>query len=397
MLPVMLVVGTRPEGIKMMPVYFALKRAGIATLICSTGQHDHLLQEVFDMFGVVPDIKLSIMQPHQTLTYVTTAVLTEIRTIYQTYKPSTVLVQGDTTTVMAAALAAYYEMIPVGHVEAGLRTGDLFHPYPEEANRAMVGVLAQYHFAPTSHAAGVLLGEGKSRESVFCVGNTVVDALYDVIKKIDQGDLVVSSMLTDLLNDACVRGMKKVLLTVHRRESFSGGVTRILSAVKAFAQKHPNVLFLYPRHPNPAITVALKEVGFDQQKNIKIFDPLVYHELLFLLKSSDCVMTDSGGIQEEAVSLGIPVLVLREKTERMEGVWEGAACLVGTHEELIQSYLTQYLFDTPTEEKRKNQVYGDGHAGQRIVEILKSIVLKKGHSMLCDYSKTMLMEKRMRV
>ncbi len=393
----MLVVGTRPEGIKMMPVYFALKRAGLPVVVCSTGQHDHLLQEVFDMFGVVPDITLSLMRPDQTISYLTTAVLTQMEAIYQKYQPSLVLVQGDTTTVMAAALAAYYQKIPVGHVEAGLRTGDLFRPYPEEANRCIVGVLAQYHFAPTAYATGVLLGEGKSRESVFCVGNTVVDALHDVIKKIDRKELSVSPKFADLVADADARGLKKILLTVHRRESFGAGLTSILSAVIAFAIKHPDTLIFYPRHPNPAITKALAELGVHEQKNITIFEPLVYHELVFLLKSVDCVMTDSGGIQEEAVSLGKPVLVLREKTERMEAVWEGCAQLVGTHQETICTMLEQHLFGTNSKEKKESSIYGDGHAGERIVEILKTVVLEKGRSMLYDHSKVMPMEKRMRV
>ncbi len=377
MQPVVLVVGTRPEGIKMIPVYFALKHAGIPVILCSTGQHCTLLEEVFALFSVTPDVSLSLMKPDQTLSYLTCAVLESMKCVYAQYKPSLVLVQGDTTTVMAAALAAFYEKIPVGHIEAGLRTGDMLSPYPEEANRCIVGLLAQYHFAPTSLAMGNLLAEGKKRETVFCVGNTVVDALRIIEEKIKHGNVPLRPDLLSAIKLADDHGCKKVLVTAHRRESFPDGIVRIIRAVKQYAQAHPDVYFFYPYHPNPVVLDALLEVGLEEQKNIFLFPPVAYHELVFLLQSVDCVMTDSGGIQEEAVSMGKNVLVLREKSERMEGVWEGLAMLVGTQENAILKALESSLEKTGKQRIVRNSVYGDGFSADRIVEAIKALHVKK--------------------
>jgi len=389
MQPILLVVGTRPEGIKMMPVYFALKRVGIPVLLCSTGQHCALLEEVFTLFSVVPDIKLSLMKPDQDLSYLTCAVLESMKAVYAQYKPSLVLVEGDTTTVMAAALAAFYEKIPVGHVEAGLRTGDMLSPYPEEANRCIVGLLAQYHFAPTSLATGNLLAEGKKRGTVFCVGNTVVDALRIIEEKIKQSTVLIRTDLLSSIKHANDFGYKKVLVTAHRRESFPDGILRIIGAVKEYAQKHPDVTFFYPYHPNPVVMSALLEVRLEEQKNIFLFSPLAYHELVFLLQSVDCVMTDSGGIQEEAVSMGKNVLVLREKSERMEGVWEGLATLVGTEENAILEALQSALQDSLRKPLARNSVYGDGFSADRIVEVIKTLHNKhqEKYKGACDYQR----------
>jgi UDP-N-acetylglucosamine 2-epimerase (non-hydrolysing) len=377
MQPIMLVVGTRPEGIKMMPVYFALKRAGIPVIVCSTGQHCALLEEVFTLFSVIPEVSLSLMKPDQDLSYLTSAVLESMKRVYAEYQPCLVLVEGDTTTVMAAALAAFYEKIPVGHVEAGLRTGDMLSPYPEEANRCIVGLLAQYHFAPTSLAAGNLLAEGKKRDAVFCVGNTVVDALRIIEEKIKTKTVSVRPEILSALQVALDQGQKKVLLTAHRRESFPDGIVRIISAVKQYAQAHPEVAFFYPYHPNPVVMNAVAEARLEEQKNIFLFPPLTYHELVFLLQSADCVMTDSGGIQEEAVSMGKNVLVLREKSERMEGVWEGLATLVGTQENAILEALEKALEGSFTQRSVRNSVYGDGFSADRIVEVIKTFWGKK--------------------
>ncbi len=388
MQPVMLVVGTRPEGIKMMPIFFALKRAGVPVIICSTGQHCSLLDEVFTLFSVTPDIKLSLMKPGQDLSYLTCAVLESMKEVYARHKPSLVLLQGDTTTVMAAALAAFYEKIPVGHVEAGLRTGDMLNPYPEEAHRCIVGLLAQYHFAPTSLATGNLLAEGKKRSTVFCVGNTVVDALRIIEEKIKVGSVRICPELFSAVKMADDRGYKKVLVTAHRRESFPDGIVRILRAVKRYAQMHPETAFFYPYHPNPVVMAALAEVQLADEQNISLFPPLAYHELVFLLQSVDCVMTDSGGIQEEAVSMGKNVLVLREKSERMEGVWEGLAVLVGTQENAILKALASSLDDEKKQQLIRNSVYGDGFSADRIVEIVKTLRMKQyEESRECDYQR----------
>ena len=372
MQPIMLVVGTRPEGIKMMPVYFAFKRAGIPVVLCSTGQHCTLLEEVFTLFSVIPDIRLSLMKPDQDLSYLTCAVLESMKLVYAQYSPSLILVQGDTTTVMAAALAAFYEKIPVGHVEAGLRTGDMLSPYPEEANRCIVGLLAQYHFAPTSFATGNLLAEGKKRETVFCVGNTVVDALRIIEEKIKNEDVLLRSDLLFAMKFADDHGLKKVLVTAHRRESFPDGIVRIIRSVKKYAQTHPDVAFFYPYHPNPIVMDALFDARLEDEKNIFLFPPLAYHELVFLLQSVDCVMTDSGGIQEEAVSMGKNVLVLREKSERMEGVWEGLATLVGTQESAIIEALDSAIKNSFKQHLVRSSVYGDGFSADRIVEVIKT-------------------------
>ncbi len=369
--PVMIVVGTRPEGIKMLPVYFSLKSAGIPVFLCSTGQHNELLQEVFDLFNVVPDLRLSLMKPGQDLSYVTCAVLEAMKRVYQEHKPSLVLVQGDTTTVMAAALAAFYEKIPVGHIEAGLRTGDKYSPYPEEANREIVGLLAEYHFAPTSLAVGNLLAEGKPREKVFCIGNTVVDALRIVEGKIKKGEAAVRPAVRDALVLAQTRHQKKILVTAHRRESFPDGIARIIKVVKSYAQAHSDCAFFYPYHPNPVVVAAVKEAQLEKEKNVFLFSPLSYHELVFILDASDCVMTDSGGIQEEAVSLGKDVLVLREKSERMEGVWEGLATIVGTQEETIMQALNRILGGNVKQSPVRTSVYGDGYSADRVARVIK--------------------------
>ena len=389
MQPIMLVVGTRPEGIKMVPVYFALKHAGIPVILCSTGQHCALLEEVFTLFSVTPDIRLSLMKPDQDISYLTCAILESMKLVYLQYQPSLVLVQGDTTTVMAAALAAFYEKIPVGHIEAGLRTGDMLSPYPEEANRCIVGLLAQYHFAPTSLATGNLLAEGKKRETVFCVGNTVVDALRILEKKIKNEEVLIRPDLLLAIQKTDDFGYKKVLVTAHRRESFPDGIVRIINAVKKYAQLHPDVAFFYPYHPNPIIIDALFDARLEDEKNIFLFSPLVYHELVFLLQSVDCVMTDSGGIQEEAVSMGKNVLVLREKTERMEGVWQGIAVLVGTQENAILEALENALDSSFKQQAVRNSVYGDGFSADRIVEVIKTLHLKQQekNESACDYQR----------
>lgn len=369
MQPVLIVVGTRPEGIKMMPVYLALQKEGIPVVLCSTSQHDQLLTEVFEVFQVKPDYELKIMKPGQDLFHITTTVLERIKEVYAQVNPAVVLVQGDTTTVMAASLAAFYSHIPIGHIEAGLRTGDRYAPYPEEANREIIGLLASYHFAPTANSMANLLAEGKSRTSVFCTGNTVVDALSYIEQKIMQGALLPRLDLERAVAGCAISGQKKILLTAHRRESFDGGITRILKTVKKVAKERPDLFFFYPYHPNPAVKTAMQEADFHATDNIFLTEPLTYKDLVYLLLSVDMVATDSGGIQEEAVSLGKPVAVLRDKSERMEGVWDGLATLVGTDEEKLYNMLM--MCHKSTKHMAKKFIYGDGYAAQKIVHILQ--------------------------
>lgn len=367
--PVMLVVGTRPEGIKMMPIYFALKKASIPVYLCSTTQHTNLLTEVFDLFDVKPDREMKIMQDGQDLFHVTQAVLKGMKDLFESVNPSLVLVQGDTTTVMATGLAAFYKRIPVGHVEAGLRTGDIYSPYPEEFNRKVLAITARYHFAPTAASAANLLAEGKERDTVFCTGNTVVDALRIIENKISSGVLLVRSDIEQTIASAQMSKQKIILFTMHRRESFNGGIERMLKALKEFAQENPDVLFIYPYHPNPAVVEALRKVNLKNIENIFLIEPVGYKDLVYLLLHADAVVTDSGGIQEEAVSLGKRVLILREKSERMEGVWEGLAWIIGTDPRYFSQKLHEILATKKTVIRRS--VYGDGYAAEKIVRIIE--------------------------
>jgi len=365
--PIVLVVGTRPEGIKMIPVYRAFQDAGLPVLLCSTMQHDELLTQVFNLFDVKPDFDLSIMRHGQDLFYLTQAVLQKTKELFSHIEPSAVLVQGDTTSAMAAALSAFYLQIPVGHVEAGLRTDDIHAPFPEEMNRRVIGSIADVHFAPTAHAAAQLLAEGAARKQVFCVGNTVVDALQMVQERIVTKKVKVSENVLSVIEKN--KNKTLMLLTVHRREAFNGGVVEILQTVKKFLQEHKEVFCFYPYHPNPHVVSAIENVGLSDLENIFLSEPLSYTELVHLLFNAQMVVTDSGGIQEEAVSLGKPVLVLREKTERAEGIWAGCAQLVGMNGKKIRAALEQLLLEKRPNIKKNISVYGDGHAAQRIAQI----------------------------
>lgn len=395
--PIVLIIGTRPEGIKMIPVYFALKKAGFHTLICSTMQHDELLTEVFDLFGVKPDFDLGIMRLGQDLFYLTQSILQKTKEIFLREKPSLVLVQGDTTSSMAAALSAFYSGIPVGHVEAGLRTDDIYVPFPEEMNRRFVAILAKYHFAPTSLAMANLFGQGIERSRVFYTGNTVVDALRLVKTKIEHGELAIRNDIKERVAACKARGNKIIVLTAHRREAFDGGIVRILASVKRFLFEHPDVFCFYPFHPNPHVIQALAEVGLSHMPNIYLTEPITYKDMAYLLMHADLVLTDSGGIQEEAVSLGKQVLVLREKTERMEGVWAGLAHIVGTHNEKILDHMTLALAQTSKKDESAHNVYGDGYAAEKIVTIIQATfgnVLHKEHELIVKSHAPKVFKKR---
>jgi UDP-N-acetylglucosamine 2-epimerase (non-hydrolysing) len=367
--PVVLVIGTRPEAIKMIPVYKALQSEGIAAVICSTGQHTDLLEDIFTLFGISPNCSLNIMKPGQDLFYVTTSVLTKIKEYPIEVQPSLVLVQGDTTSAMAAALAAFYLKIPVGHIEAGLRTHNIYAPFPEEMNRQFISLIATYHFAPTQLSQENLLHENHDPESVFCVGNTVVDALGLVCEGVKNGTVTVNQHLQTIVTSCKNSGKKIMLLTAHRRESFDGGLKNIFEAVKTALEIHPNLFVIYPMHPNPMIKEAFDSSDLAQMPNIVVTKPLIYHDLVYLLDATDLVATDSGGIQEEAVSLGKPTLVLRNETDRPEGVMQGIAKIVGTETPSIINHITNALMETRSHLNRA--IYGDGTASVQIAHLIK--------------------------
>lgn len=366
--PVLLIVGTRPEGIKMMPVYFALKQASIPTILCSTGQHSDLLEDILKLFNVEPDIRLTIMKPGQDLFHITIAVLSKMKELLLEINPSIVLVQGDTTSAMAAALAAFYLKIPVGHVEAGLRTGNKYGPFPEEINRRLIGSLATYHFSPTDAAAANLLQEHITI-NVYNTGNTVVDALHMIQDKIHANELSISTDITQIVEHNRSMGKKIMLLTAHRRESFNGGLHHIFNAIKQTLMDHPELFIIYPMHPNPCVKEAVEQTQLALCSNIFVTKPLSYADLVYVLEHSDLIATDSGGIQEEANSIGKQVIVLRNETDRMEGVNAGCSYLAGTNEEQIQSLINNLL--AHQECRSSNTLYGNGTAGKQIASIIK--------------------------
>lgn len=370
--PVLLIVGTRPEGIKMAPVYHALVRAGIPTIVCSTMQHDQLLTEVLDLFDIIPDSALKIMRPKQDLFYLTQAVLQKTKELFLKENPCMVLVQGDTTSSMAAALAAFYLHIPVGHIEAGLRTDDIHTPFPEEMNRRVISMVSKYHFAPTPSAVANLLAHGVHRDQIFCTGNTVVDALYIVREKIASKKIFIREDIKNIIALARNKGHQIGLITLHRRESFNGPLETILKTIKDWIQHHPDTTWFYPYHPNPHVVETIQAVGLADMPNLYLCEPVAYKELVYILDAAHLVLTDSGGIQEEAVSLGKPVLVLREKTERMEGVLAGAARVVGSNPEAIREGLEWAQNYHHESLNSVSDIYGDGHAAEKIVAFIQS-------------------------
>jgi UDP-N-acetylglucosamine 2-epimerase (non-hydrolysing) len=369
--PIVLVVGTRAEAIKLIPLYFELKKEKIPTILCATDQHLDMLKDVFSVFNVTPDFSFNIMKQNQDLFHVTTSVLEKTKSLYQKIKPSLVIVHGDTTTSMSAALSAFYLHIPIAHVEAGLRTGNMQSPFPEEMNRKVIGQIANYHFAPTAFATANLLAEGVARENVFCTGNPVVDALHWIKEKIINKTIQTDPTLQQLVAQCKQKKQKMMLLTAHRRESFNGGLLRIFNSIKQFAITHPDVYIFYPTHPNPNVQKAKDESGITKLKNVFTTKQILYKDLIYLLMNVDWIATDSGGIQEEAVSIGKKVIALRDCTERMEGVWEGSEVLVGTNEQKILQTLEQFYNDQTTTFSLST-VYGDGKSCSRMVSILKN-------------------------
>lgn len=377
----MLVFGTRPEAIKMAPLVKAFEKhpQDFNTLVCVTGQHREMLDQVLHLFDIAPDYDLNIMKQGQDLYDVTARVLVGMRDVLKEAKPDVVLVHGDTTTSTAAALAAFYQQIPVGHVEAGLRTHDIYSPWPEEMNRQITGRIATYHFAPTPLAQENLLKENILPQNITVTGNTVIDALYAVVEKIQQ-DQSLSGELTERLQAAGYdplrigQGRRLVLITGHRRENFGEGFRNICRAIKTLSEKYPEVDFVYPMHLNPNVRRPIAEV-FGQQHGANLFfiEPLEYLEFVFLMEKSTLVLTDSGGIQEEAPGLGKPVLVMRDTTERPEALTAGTVHLVGTDYDRITNEVSRLLDDKAYYESMSRAVnpYGDGLACGRIIARLQ--------------------------
>lgn len=363
--------GTRPEGIKMAPIVKELKRQeDIETVVCVTGQHREMLDQVLEVFDIKPDYDLDIFKPGQSLTDITVNSITGIEKVLIKEKPDVLLVQGDTTTVFSGALAAFYQKIKVGHVEAGLRTGNIYSPYPEEANRKMVGTIANYHFCPTEANRQNLLRENYKDQDIYITGNTVIDALKYTVKD----DFVFED---DVLNKLDYKNQKIILLTSHRRENIGQPMENIFSAIRDEIEKREDVKVVFPIHLNPKVREIAYKV-FDGCDKIIFVEPLDYLPFTNLMNKVYLVMTDSGGVQEEAPSLGKPILVLRNETERMEGVVANTARLVGTDYDLIRENLRELLDDKEVYDSmaKAQNPYGDGNSAKRIVEILKNLATK---------------------
>ena len=377
---IMLVFGTRPEAIKMCPLVkeFQKHTEEFKTVVCVTGQHREMLDQVLTIFDVKPDFDLNIMKQGQDLYDVTARVITGMRDVFKECKPDVVLVHGDTTTSTAAALAAFYQQIPVGHVEAGLRTHNIYSPWPEEMNRQITGRIATYNFSPTPLSEKNLMEE-KAQGNIYVTGNTVIDALHMVVDKL-KNDTALAKEQEDILAKAGYDvnrlndGKKLVLITGHRRENFGDGFIRMVTAMKDLSEKYPDVDFVYPMHLNPNVRKPIHEVfGEDLTRpNFFFIEPLQYLEFVYLMEKSTIVLTDSGGIQEEAPGLGKPVLVMRDTTERPEALASGTVHLVGTDYDKLMNEVRTLLDDATAYEKMSKAVnpYGDGQACRRITDVL---------------------------
>ena len=379
---VLLVFGTRPEAIKMAPLVREFKKhpGQFKTLVCVTGQHREMLDQVLDLFQIVPDVDLNIMKKGQDLYDVTSRVLLGMRDVLEELEPDLVLVHGDTTTSMAAALAAFYQQIPVAHVEAGLRTGDIYSPWPEEMNRLMTGRISTYHFAPTELSKKNLLKENVASQNIVVTGNTVIDALHWVVNKIHSEQGLREIMRETILSfgyetNRLINGKRLVLITGHRRENFGEGFLNICHAIKSLSQKYPEVDFVYPVHLNPNVRKPVTEILDDSSENVFLIDPLQYLPFVYLMERSYLILTDSGGIQEEAPGLGKPVLVMRNTTERPEAVEAGTVVLVGADKNRIEQGVSRLLDNACLYRKMSEAInpYGDGKACERIVKYITEI------------------------
>lgn len=380
----MLVFGTRPEAIKMAPLVKEFQRYAeeFDTVVCVSGQHRELLDQVLSIFDIVPDYDLHVMKQGQDLYDITSRVLLGMRDVLRESKPDVVLVHGDTTTSMAAALAAFYQQIPVGHVEAGLRTHNIYSPWPEEMNRLITGRIATHNFAPTQLSRQNLLNEAVKDDSIFVTGNTVIDALHWVVDKIREENTLSQSLAEELCRGGydtsrLANGKKLVLITGHRRENFGEGFLQMCRAIKTLTERYPEVDFVYPMHLNPNVRKPIHEVfgeKLEGLKNMFFIEPLEYLSFVFLMEKAHIVLTDSGGIQEEAPGLGKPVLVMRDTTERPEAVEAGTVRLVGTDYDAIVDNVSTLLDNQDVYNRMSQAVnpYGDGYACSRIVEALRN-------------------------
>ncbi|MBC8578953.1 non-hydrolyzing UDP-N-acetylglucosamine 2-epimerase [Zhenhengia yiwuensis] len=359
---VMVVFGTRPEAIKMCPLVKELKtRQNLETIVCVTGQHRQMLDQVLQAFDVIPDYDLSIMKDKQTLFDVTQNILDKMRDVLEEVRPNVVLVHGDTSTTFVTALAAFYLQIPVGHVEAGLRTYDIYSPFPEEFNRQATGIVAQYHFAPTEVSKQNLLNEGKKAEQIYVTGNTAIDALKTTVRE------DYTHPVLEWVGDS-----RLIMLTAHRRENLGEPLKHMFSAIKRIVNEHQDIKVIYPIHMNPVVRETANAI-LGAHARIRIIEPLEVLDFHNFLNKSYLILTDSGGIQEEAPSLGKPVLVMRDTTERPEGVAAGTLKLVGTDEEVIYTNFKELLEDESAYEKmsQASNPYGDGFASKRIADVLE--------------------------
>lgn len=371
---ILLVFGTRPEAIKMAPLAIALKALNneFETKVCVTGQHREMLDQVLSLFELEPDFDLNLMKPGQTLADITSGVLKGLNEVFDTWLPDVILVHGDTATTFAASLAAYYHKVQVGHVEAGLRTGDIYSPWPEEANRQLTSVLTHYHFAPTRNSYDNLIKENIDATNIVITGNTVIDALLTVKEKVETDQEMQARFAQQF--DFLEASKKLILVTGHRRENFGQGFEDICLALANIAQKNPEVQIVYPVHLNPNVQKPVNELlsGID---NIKLIEPQDYLPFVYLMNKSYLILTDSGGIQEEAPSLGKPVLVMRDTTERPEAVSAGTVKLVGTDPVVIEDSVMELLENENLYKKmtEAHNPYGDGTACQQIINFLKNV------------------------
>jgi len=362
---VLFVFGTRPEAIKMAPVILEMKKDNyFHPRVCITAQHRQMLDQVLSLFNIVPDIDLNIMQPNQTLADITASVIKKMDEVLEQEKPDVVLIQGDTTTVMATGISSFYRKIPVGHVEAGLRSFNINSPFPEELNRRVVSLFAKYHFAPTENAAKILEKEGVNKDDIYIVGNTVIDALFYILKT------EVPEFVKEIQKKT--QNKKIILVTAHRRENFGERLISICKGIKKIVERNPEIVVIYPVHLNPNVREPVFKILANVEQII-LTDPVEYNILVHLMNLSYLILTDSGGIQEEAPSLGKPVLVMRTETERPEGIEAGTAKLVGPYEEKIVENVELLLKNQEEYNKMAKAVnpYGDGNAAKRIVNILK--------------------------
>ena len=375
---IIIVFGTRPEAIKMSPLVHALKLEPdmFEIKVCVTSQHRQMLDQVLSMFNIQPDFDLNLMKENQNLSNLTSLILSEIKKIFDNYLPDLVLVHGDTTTTLATSMAAFYASIPVGHVEAGLRTHDLKSPFPEEFNRQITSKISKWHFAPTNLSQKNLLSEGVNKSLITVTGNTVVDALYWILNKIEKNQERKKNIEIFLNNNLSFDWKRKnfILVTAHRRENFGKGFEQICLALKELASKYPKVNFIYPVHLNPNVQKPVFEI-LSENDNVKLIDPLSYPAFVWLMDKAKLIITDSGGVQEEAPSLGKPVLVMRDTTERPEAVAAGTVVLVGTDSEKIYDTAKTLLSNKYKYQKmsRTHNPYGDGISSDIIYDFIKSL------------------------